>query len=171
MTASNSTTGGIYIGLGANLPSTIGTPQETLEVTLDHLEEKGVTVAARSPWYASEPVPPSGQPWFINGVAELVTQLPPGALLALLHEIEASLGRVRRERWEARVVDVDLLDYRGEINVGPSPILPHPRMTERSFVLFPLRDIAPTWCDPATGQGIDVLIKALAPGGAIKKAN
>jgi 2-amino-4-hydroxy-6-hydroxymethyldihydropteridine diphosphokinase len=171
MTASNSATGGIYIGLGANLPSTIGTPRETLEATLDQLAGKGITILARSPWYASEPVPVSDQPWFINGVAELATELSPRVLMSLLHEIEASLGRVRRERWEARVVDVDLLDYRGRVDVGPSPILPHPRMTERGFVLFPLRDIAPAWVDPVTGQGIDVLIGALAPGDAIKKAD
>ena len=171
MTASNSATGGIYIGLGANLPSMIGTPRETLEATLEHLAGKGVNILAQSPWYASEPVPASDQPWFINGVAELATELDPGSLMALLPSIEASLGRIRRERWEARVVDVDLLDYRGNVDAGPSPILPHPRMTERGFVLFPLRDIAPDWRDPVSRQGIDALIETLAPGGAIKKAD
>jgi 2-amino-4-hydroxy-6-hydroxymethyldihydropteridine diphosphokinase len=171
MTASTSAPGGVYIGLGANLPSAIGTPQETLEATLEKLESEGVAIVRRSPWYASEPVPPSDQPWYINGVAELATPLAPGDLLELLHRTEASLGRVRRERWEARVVDLDLLDYRGTIHAGPSPILPHPRMTQRAFVLFPLRDIAPEWRDPTTGQGIDALIDALVPGGAIKKAD
>jgi 2-amino-4-hydroxy-6-hydroxymethyldihydropteridine diphosphokinase len=170
MTASLSALRGVFIALGANLPSEIGSPQQTLEVTLQRLQERRVTVVARSPWYASEPVPPSDQPWFINGVAEVATDMKPSELLALLHEIEASLGRVRVKRWEARVVDLDLLDYRGRIDAGPSPILPHPSMTVRAFVLLPLRDIAPHWRDPVGGRDVQSLIEALPPGGAIKKA-
>ncbi len=169
MTATPEESRGIYIGLGANLPSRVGTPQETLEVTLEYLVERGIGIVARSPWYASEPVPPSDQPWFVNGVAELETDLEPGNLLKTLHEIEDLLGRDRLERWEARVVDLDLLDFQRRVDPGPSPVLPHPSATERAFVLLPLRDVTPHWCDPVSGRDIEALIEALPAGGAIKK--
>jgi len=166
MTASRMDEGGVYIALGANLPSRMGSPRETLEAALTMIERAGVRVLERSPWYESEPVPPSDQPWFVNGVAEVVTELNAADLLALLHTIEDDVGRVRRERWEARVLDLDLIDFRGECADG-GPILPHPRMAERSFVLRPLHDIAPDWRHPATGETIRMLIDRLPPDAGI----
>ncbi len=167
MTASVSPTGGVYIGLGANLPSGIGPPRETLEETVRRIAGSGIEVVRVSPWYESEPVPPSDQPWFVNGVAELRTALRPAALLAVLHGLERDLGRIRRVRWEARVVDLDLLDYRGIVDRSGPPRLPHPRVAERPFVLLPLRDIAPRWRHPETGEGIDASVAALPAGGGI----
>ena len=87
----------IYVGLGANLPSPdYNTPQATLAAALERFAAAGVTVVARSPWYRSAPVPRSGQPWFVNGVAAVETALAPGPLLSALHGIEAAFGRVRR---------------------------------------------------------------------------
>ena len=169
MSASWAGEGGIFIALGANLPSELRTPRETLQETLRRLQSAGVAVVARSPWYASEPVPPSDQPWFVNGVAEVSSELAAEPLLALMHKIEADLGRVRRERWEARVVDLDLIDYRGQASDGALE-LPHPRMAERSFVLRPMGDIAPSWIHPVTGKAIADLIAALPPdAGEVKK--
>ncbi|MBT5435341.1 MAG: 2-amino-4-hydroxy-6-hydroxymethyldihydropteridine diphosphokinase [Rhodospirillaceae bacterium] len=170
MTASLSLTAGVFVGLGANLPSELGSPLETLEEALRALVCAEVAVLRRSPWYESEPVPKSDQPWFINGVAELATSLAPSDLLARLHRIEADLGRVRRERWEARVVDLDLLDYRGMVHDGPAPVLPHPRVHERSFVLLPLRDLAPDWCDPVSGTTIETLIARLPADTGVVRA-
>ncbi|MDG2481791.1 MAG: 2-amino-4-hydroxy-6-hydroxymethyldihydropteridine diphosphokinase, partial [Alphaproteobacteria bacterium] len=79
-------------------------------------------------------------------------------------------GRVRRERWEARVVDLDLLDYRGMVHDGPAPVLPHPRVHERSFVLLPLRDLAPDWCDPVSGTTIETLIARLPADTGVVRA-
>ena len=167
MTASISPTGGVYIGLGANLPSGVGPPRETLEEAVRRIAASGIEVARVSPWYESDPVPPSGQPRFVNGVAELRTSLEPAALLAALHGIERDLGRIRRIKWEARVVDLDLLDHRGTIDRSGPPVLPHPRAGERPFVLLPLRDIAPCWRHPETGETIDRLIEALPTDGGI----
>lgn len=165
MTASPSGLGGVYIALGANLPSPAGKPRETLEEALRRLPGAGdIRVLARSPWYASAPVPPSGQPWFVNGVVELETALAPVRLLARLHGLEAELGRVRQRLGEARAVDLDLLDHRGLLRAVP-PLLPHPRMDRRPFVLLPLRDVAPGWRHPATGRAIEDLIAALPPWG------
>ena len=80
----------ILLGLGGNLPSRqFGAPQSTLEAALAALEERGVRMRRRSRWYRSRPVPDDGQPWYVNGVAELETTLPPDELLARVLEIES----------------------------------------------------------------------------------
>jgi 2-amino-4-hydroxy-6-hydroxymethyldihydropteridine diphosphokinase len=152
----------ILIGLGSNLPSRWGSPQATCEAALTALQAEGLAVVRRSRWFESAPVPISDQPWYVNGVVEVETDFTPEALLAVLHRTEARFGRERRERNEARVIDLDLLAYGTRINDGPTPpLLPHPRATERSFVLLPLKDVAPGWIDPRSGRTVDDLIAAL----------
>jgi 2-amino-4-hydroxy-6-hydroxymethyldihydropteridine diphosphokinase len=121
-------------------------------------------VLARSPWYESAPVPAADQPNYVNGVARLETSLDPAALLALLHRVEADLGRVRGVVNAARPADLDLLDVDGRVSrPGEVPVLPHPRLHLRAFVLLPLADVAPGWRHPVTGQGLAELMVALAP--------
>jgi 2-amino-4-hydroxy-6-hydroxymethyldihydropteridine diphosphokinase len=156
----------ILIGLGANLPSAAGPPESTLHAALAALESQDVHVVARSPFFESEPVPRSDQPLFVNAVAMLATRLSPERLLARLHDVEASFGRVRRERNEARPLDLDLLDYDGLIRVGDTgPVLPHPRLDQRAFVLAPLAVVAPTWRHPVSGRTAAELLATL-PGPA-----
>ncbi len=157
-------TNAIYIALGANLPSEHGAPEATLEAALAAIRAAGVTLEARSPWYATAPVPRSDQPDYVNGVARVGTQLGPADLLALLHRIENGLGRVRLKRNESRVVDLDLIDYRGVVTGpgGDGLVLPHPRAHLRGFVLLPLKDVAPDWRHPDTGRTIDALIAELS---------
>jgi len=158
----------IYIGLGANLPHPeFGPPTRTLRRALATLNDRGVRLVRRSPWYRTAPVPVSDQPWYINAVAEIVTGLGPDALLATLHGVEDLFGRVRSVRNAPRFIDLDLIDYRSIIKgmkrLGLSTI-PHVRLEERAFVLLPLRDVAPAWRHPVTGTPIDALIEALPPG-------
>jgi 2-amino-4-hydroxy-6-hydroxymethyldihydropteridine diphosphokinase len=155
----------ILIGVGANLPSRWGSPKATCAAALEALEAEGIEVARRSRWYESAPVPASDQPWYVNGVAAVETDLSPEALLIVLHRTEQRFGRERRERDEARVIDLDLLAYGTRVNDGPAPpLLPHPRATQRSFVLLPLREVAPGWVDPRSGRSVDDLIAALPKG-------
>ncbi len=155
----------VLIGLGANLPSTLGPPRKTCAAALDVLGEFHVNVRRRSRWYESAAVPPSDQPWFVNGVAAVETTLDPAALLATLLEVEGRFGRERDDRWAARTLDLDLLDYRGQLRDGPlPPTLPHPRLEQRAFVLLPLAEVAPHWRHPRSGRTIDALIAALGPG-------
>lgn len=152
----------ILLGLGANRPSAAGAPRATLEAALDTLAAEGIRTVARSRWYRSAPVPPSDQPWYVNGVAAVATPLGPAELLALLHRFEAQFGRVRRRRNEARPLDIDLLAYHDLIEPGVGgPILPHPRLHERAFVLLPLREVAPGWRHPRLGVSVETLIAAL----------
>ncbi len=154
----------ILIGLGANLPSlAFGAPAATLHGALGLLREAGFAVPAVSRWYESAPVPASDQPWFVNGVARIETDLAPGAVLDALLAVEARVGRVRGERNAPRVLDLDLLAYDDLISDRP-PILPHPRLRDRAFVLLPLREIAPDWRHPATGETIDAMLARIPPG-------
>jgi 2-amino-4-hydroxy-6-hydroxymethyldihydropteridine diphosphokinase len=156
----------ILVGLGANLPAPgYATPLATLEAALAEFARRGLKVLQRSSWWESAPVPPSGQPWYVNGVASLETPLGPEALLAVLHGVEAGFGRHRRVLNEARVLDLDLLAYRGLVRDGPEPpILPHPRLSGRAFVLLPLAEIEPDWRHPATGETLQAMIRRLPEG-------
>ncbi len=154
----------IFIGAGANLPHpSYASPRETLQAALLELDRRQIHVLRYSPWYRTAPVPASDQPWYVNVVAEVATDLPADDLLALLHEIEDLFGRVRSVPNAPRLIDLDLLDYRGEI-APPAPgkaTLPHPRMVGRAFVLRPLADLAPEWRHPVSGTPIRDLLKAL----------
>lgn len=153
----------ILVGLGANLPSRdFGPPKATLAAALERFEAVGVHVAARSRWYESEAVPKSAQPNFINAVVRIESKLTPEALLAVLHSIEKSFGRVRGARNAPRVIDLDLIAYGDKVTRNATaPLLPHPRMHERAFVLLPLREVAPHWYHPRLDRTVDELIEAL----------
>ncbi|MDA0220922.1 MAG: 2-amino-4-hydroxy-6-hydroxymethyldihydropteridine diphosphokinase [Proteobacteria bacterium] len=159
----------VFVALGANLPSPWGPPRATLEAALEHLCGDGIGLVARSPWYETAPVPDLDQPWYVNGVARLDTALSPEALLARLHALEEAFGRVRRQRWEARAIDLDLIDHCGLVRLEGAPLLPHPRMDQRAFVLMPLADVAPDWRHPVDGRPIAELLVALPPGQRIRR--
>src|SRR5262249_47763385 len=128
------------------------------------LAEGGLRLTARSRWWESAPVPISEQPWYVNGVVEVETALDPAALLARLHEVEAGFGRHRSVLNAPRILDLDLLAYGRLVREGPQPpLLPHPRMAGRAFVLFPLAEIRPDWRHPATGESVQELIAQLPP--------
>lgn len=153
----------LYIGLGANLPHPqFGLPRATLEHVLTLLPGLGIRIRRRSRWYESAPVPVSDQPWFVNGVICTETDLSPQEVLARLHRIEAELGRSRGVRNAARAVDLDIIAIGNLILDGAEPpVVPHPRMAERAFVLLPLAEIAPDWRHPVTGTAISTLIQHL----------
>lgn len=163
----------ILIALGANLPSErFGPPRATLEASLDMLPEWGVQPIARSSWYESAPVPPSGQPWFVNAVAAVECALPPGALMKAMHAVEAALGRTREGAAvnAPRAADLDLLDYKG-LCTGPHdwPCLPHPRLQERAFVVVPLAELVPDWRHPVSGVPVRALADDLHDSGACRR--
>jgi 2-amino-4-hydroxy-6-hydroxymethyldihydropteridine diphosphokinase len=162
----------IFIGAGGNLPHpTYGAPRRVLEAALEELGRRGVSVIRISPWYRTAPVPASDQPWYVNVVAEVATDLPADRLLAVLHDVEQAFGRVRTVANAARLIDLDLLDFRGEIAAGGPgrAILPHPRLQDRAFVLRPLADLAPAWRHPVSGASIQALLAALPADQAIER--
>ena len=165
----------ILIGLGANLPGPDHrSPRETLEAALAAFPGHGLRVVKLSPWYESSPVPPSDQPWFVNGVAIIETELGPQETMTALLAVEQAFGRQRGERWAARTLDLDLLAYRDLIvnrpatATHPAVTLPHPRLQDRRFVLAPLKDVAPDWRHPETGKGVDSLLERLDDAGEVR---
>ncbi len=164
--------GSIFIGAGANLahPS-YSSPRDTLMAALGSLEGRGIEILRLSPWYRSAPVPASDQPWYVNVVAEVATDLPADRLLAELHAVEEAFGRVRTVPNAARFIDLDLLDFCGEIAAGGPgrATLPHPRMAGRAFVLKPLADLAPEWRHPVTGTPLQSLVAALPADQVIER--
>ena len=129
----------VLLGLGGNL----GDPVATIEAALKNLETGGVRIRRRSRWYRTAPWGVTDQPDFVNLCVAAETDLVPRALLDLVQTTEAALGRERRERWGPRTIDIDILTY-GDVSLEePGLQIPHPRITERAFVLVPLHDIAP----------------------------
>lgn len=154
----------IVIALGGNLPSHVGLPQQTLKAALAFLSQQGVNVVAVSSYYVTPAWPDPSEPFYVNAVAQIQTELTPAVLMQLLHETETAFGRVRSTRNAARTLDLDLLDYESRVEAGP-PRLPHPRIAERAFVLTPLADVAPSWRHPQTGRTAQELLAALPAGG------
>ena len=155
----------ILVGIGSNLGNSVEICRAAVEI-LDAHED--VVVVRVSRWYQTAPVPISDQPWYVNGAAALETKLSANQLLKVLHSIEADAGRVRRERNEARVLDLDLLAYHNEVSLSGDLLLPHPRIAERAFVLHPLMDIAPSWRHPVTGKTATAMLKELPTGQEIE---
>jgi 2-amino-4-hydroxy-6-hydroxymethyldihydropteridine diphosphokinase len=158
----------VLIGLGGNLPTPgYGAPRRTLTAALAALAGEGIAVAACSAWYRSAPLPPSDQPWYVNAVAALATEIDPFALLAAMQRVEQRFGRVRPAPNAARTADLDLLDYNGLEIETTALVLPHPRLHQRRFVLVPLDELAPDWRHPRLGLTAAELLAGLAPGQAV----
>lgn len=144
-----------YVALGANLGAREATLRRALEL-LDGRED--TTVVGISQLRETDPVGLLDQPRFLNGAAALDTELGPVELLAVLLEIERTLGRVRDGvRNGPRSIDLDLLLFDAETIEGPELTLPHPRLHERRFVLEPLADIDPELRVPGRGTVAELL--------------
>ena len=150
----------ILIALGSNLASKAGKPAQTLNAALTHFVQRQVHVVAVSPYYVTPAWPDPADPSFVNAVARVETGHGPAALMNLLHETEMAFGRVRSVMNAPRTLDLDLLDYEGRVEDGP-PVLPHPRLAQRAFVLVPLAAVAPDWRDPRTARSVSDLLAAL----------
>jgi 2-amino-4-hydroxy-6-hydroxymethyldihydropteridine diphosphokinase len=152
-----------YVALGANL----GRREASILRAARLLQERGAARLLRvSGLYESDPEGIPGAPRFINAVAEVVPLHGPADLLQRMKSIEAEVGR-RGGHGESREIDLDLVDYAGELLETPELILPHPRFHGRAFVLHPLRELAPGFRCPRTGRPIDELVDALPGGSAV----
>lgn len=137
----------MFLGLGSNLGDRAGHLREAVDSL------RSVGLVGVSPVYETEPVGgPSGQDRYLNLVVELDTELAPRDLLGVCHRLETAAHRLRDERWGPRTLDVDILWMQGVELDEPDLQIPHPRMTERRFVMAPLADLAPDVVPPDWGE-------------------
>jgi 2-amino-4-hydroxy-6-hydroxymethyldihydropteridine diphosphokinase len=142
-----------YVALGSNLNQ----PRDRIAEACAHLAGLADTrLEARSRLYRTRPMGPRDQPEFVNAAVGLLTRHSPHAMLDALLAIERRMGRIRGERWGPRVIDLDLVWMAGSAVDDPRLTLPHPGVSMRNFVLYPLSDIAPSLDLPGHGRVLDL---------------
>jgi len=149
-----------YIALGSNL----GDRRASIEGAVQRLRSAPGVISVRlSSLHETQAVGgPPGQGPYLNAAARIETSHEPEALLELLLAVERELGRVRRERWGPRIIDLDLLLFDDRMIDTPGLTVPHPRMHERRFVLEPLAEIGGAVIDPRSGRSISEILKSLS---------
>ena len=151
-----------YIGIGSNL----GDRHSNCLTALDMLQKiPECELTGHSDWYLTEPVGVEGQEQYVNGVASVSTELSAHDLMGKLLAIEQDMGRVRRKKWEPRIIDLDLLLYGEEVISEKHLTVPHPLMHERRFVLVPLVELDPNLTHPSLGLTMSELLARLSEDG------
>ena len=156
------------IAIGSNL----GTPKKNCIEAIDIISSSpGIKTISKSSFYQTAPVGNTEQDWFINSVIKISTQLNPDILLAVLLEIESKMGRIRKEKWGPRIIDLDLLFYDNLIIKKKDLTLPHPEIQKRNFVLQPLNEIEENFIHPSLNKSINTLLKESKDNSVVKKLN
>ena len=155
----------IYIGIGSNLTSSFGNRFKNIELAISFLQEKKIKLIKKSSFYETFSYPNKKDPKFINIVISVESNLSPEDLISALIVIEEKLERKRKKKNDPRTCDLDIIDYKRKVmNFKFSNLeltLPHKELSNRNFVLHPLREISPNWIHPVTKKNIDLLIKNL----------
>ncbi|MDC0224021.1 2-amino-4-hydroxy-6-hydroxymethyldihydropteridine diphosphokinase [Deltaproteobacteria bacterium] len=143
----------VHLGLGSNL----GNRQAFLNQACSKLSAATLLNFRSSEIYESEPLLKMKQPNYFNQVVCGWTELTPVELLEKCQQIETQLGRIRKEHWGSRKIDLDILSYGKDIVDTERLKIPHPEMEKRSFVLLPLLELSPDWVHPKSGKSIQIL--------------
>ncbi|WP_342086746.1 2-amino-4-hydroxy-6-hydroxymethyldihydropteridine diphosphokinase [Dyadobacter sp. OTU695] len=160
-----SATGQVFLLLGSNL----GDRPQVLAAAREAIGEQAGRIVSQSAVYETAPWGITDQPAFLNQVVEISTSLPPEDLLRIILNIEHDLGRVRYERWGARVIDIDILYFGQTVMDSARLTLPHPRIQDRRFVLAPLAEIAPDFLHPLLQKTSSKLLEDCPDTSAVSK--
>ena len=149
----------IFISIGSNLRGHMNNSKNIMDTVFFNLSSAGLRVRNASKIYISKPMPSGFGPLFYNRVVSIKSNLNPIEIMKILKRIERTYSRRYKLRNSPRVLDLDILDYKGKIiNKGNILQIPHPRMNKRDFILKPLHDLSPYWTDPINGKTIKSLI-------------
>ena len=157
----------IILALGSNLSSIYGDRYQNIDLALIQLGKYGIIITKKSSFYETPSYPNKKDPKFINVVIEVDSGLPPEDLASVLLFIEEKLGRKRLKKNDPRTCDIDIIDFKGKVlNFNYNKLIftvPHKDLTNRNFVLLPLKEIRPDWKHPKTKESINNLIEKLTP--------
>ena len=152
----------ILLALGSNLPSRFGSRFENIDLAISHLESYKIKLIKKSSFYETPSYPNKSNPNFINIVIEVSTDLSPVDLASVLIFVEEKLERKRKKKNDPRTCDIDILDFNNKIIKFTFNNLffyvPHRKLSVRNFVLFPIKELSPSWIHPETKEDIDKLI-------------
>ena len=152
----------LLLGLGSNLPSSLGNRFKNIDMAITCLQSYKIKLIKKSSFYETPSYPNKKDPKFLNIGLEIKSKQSPGQLIKKFNKIEKMLHRIRGKKNQPRTCDIDLIDYEGKILNSKRLITPHPRAHLRNFVLFPMKEIHPTWVHPILNKRIDFLIKKLS---------
>jgi 2-amino-4-hydroxy-6-hydroxymethyldihydropteridine diphosphokinase len=151
-----------YIGIGSNL----GDAYNNCLIAVEKIGRvSGCSLLGISPWYKTEPVGVKNQDWYVNGVVSISTNMAARNLIKILLAIEEDMGRIRKERWASRIIDLDILIFGPDIIREENLTIPHPFMHQRRFVMAPMVDLAPNLVHPVLGKTMLELLKTIKGDG------
>jgi 2-amino-4-hydroxy-6-hydroxymethyldihydropteridine diphosphokinase len=155
----------ILLSLGSNLPSKFGDSKNTILKCYEFFNNNDIKILKKSSFYETFAIPNKSDPKFVNSVISVETRFSPEELIKYILKVEEKFDRKREQINAPRTCDIDILDFNSEIinifNKNISLEIPHPRLEQRSFVLYPIREIDKNWKSPLSGKKIDQLIENL----------
>jgi len=155
----------ILLSLGSNLPSKFGDSKNTILKCYEFFNNNDIKILKKSSFYETFAIPNKSDPKFVNSVISVETRFSPEELIKYILKVEEKFDRKREQINAPRTCDIDIVDFNSEIinifNKNTSLEIPHPRLEERSFVLYPIREIDKNWKSPLSGKKIDQLIENL----------
>ena len=155
-----------YIGIGSNL----GTPEKNCTKAIEKISNtKDIKIISKSSFYQTEPIGGVQQGWFVNSAIKIETDLSPENLLSVLLNLELAMGRIRKEKWGPRLIDLDLLLYGNLVLKKQELTLPHPEIQNRKFVLTPMSEIAENLIHPTLKKTIKTLLQESSDVTIVKK--
>ena len=158
----------IYLNIGSNLDSRLGKRIDNIKYAIQSIKNYGIIILKTSSIYETPSYPNSVFPKFLNIGIEVESKLTPEDLLKKIKHIEKKIGRVKKITNYPRVCDIDIIDFKGMVKKTKQINIPHPRLHNRNFVLYPIKEIDPKWIHPILKKNVDFLINQLSQNSRIE---